>query len=62
METNHNLIQEEIKSRINAGNACYHWVKESVFANVLSKKHKGKKYETIIQTLGSYGCESWSLI
>jgi hypothetical protein len=24
--TNHNLIQEEIKRRLNSGNACYHLV------------------------------------
>jgi hypothetical protein len=33
-----------------------------VAARVLSKKHNGKKHEIIIQTLGSYGYEGWSLI
>ena len=32
--TNQNSIQEEIKSRLKLGNACYHSVRDSVFAGV----------------------------
>jgi hypothetical protein len=44
--TNQNLIQEEIKRRLNLGNACYHSVQ-----NFLS----------IILPVVLYGCETWSL-
>jgi glucose-6-phosphate 1-dehydrogenase len=36
--TNQNLIQEEIKRRLNSGNACYHSVPEpSVFSSAVKK-------------------------
>jgi hypothetical protein len=36
--TNQNLIQEEIKRRLNSGNACYHFSSESfVFSSVVKK-------------------------
>jgi hypothetical protein len=33
--TNQNLIQEEIKSRLNSGNACYHSAKNSLFSSAI---------------------------
>jgi hypothetical protein len=36
--TNHNAVQEEIKSRLQAGNACYHSVQYLLSARLLSKK------------------------
>jgi hypothetical protein len=38
--TNQNLIQEEIKRRLNSGNACYHSVQNLLSSRVLSKKLK----------------------
>jgi hypothetical protein len=35
--TNQNLIQEEIKRRLNSGNACYHSVKNLLSSRLLSK-------------------------
>jgi hypothetical protein len=35
--TNQNLIQEEIKRRLNAGNACYHSVQNLLSSRLLSK-------------------------
>jgi hypothetical protein len=35
--TNQNLIQEEIKRRLNSGNACYHSVQNLVSSRLLSK-------------------------
>jgi hypothetical protein len=35
--TNQNLIQEEIKRRLNSGNACYHSVQKLVSSRLLSK-------------------------
>jgi hypothetical protein len=35
--TNQNLIQEEIKRRLNSGNACYHSVQNILYYRLLSK-------------------------
>jgi hypothetical protein len=37
---NQNLIQEEIKRRLNSGNACYHSVQSLLFSRLLSKNLK----------------------
>jgi hypothetical protein len=37
---NQNLIQEEIKSRLNSGNACYHSVQDLLSSRLLSKNVK----------------------
>ena len=46
--TNQNSIQEEIKSRLKLGNACYYSVQNVLSASLLSKKLKIKIYRTII--------------
>jgi hypothetical protein len=60
--TNQNLIQEEIKRRLNSGNACYHSVQKLLSSCLLSKNIKRRIYETIILPVVLYGCETWSLI
>jgi hypothetical protein len=45
--TNENLIQEEIKRRLNSGNACYHSVQNLLSSRLLSKNVKIKIYKTI---------------
>jgi hypothetical protein len=59
--TNKNLIQEEIKRRLNSGNACYHSVQNLLSSQLLSKNLKIRTYETIILPVVLYGCETWSL-
>ena len=59
--TNQNSIQEEIKSRLKSGNACYHSVQNLLSSNLLSKNIKIKIYRTIILPVILYGCETWSL-
>jgi len=59
--TNQNTIQEEIKSRLKLGNACYHSVQNLLSSRLLSKNLKTKIYRTIIRPLVLYGCETWSL-
>jgi hypothetical protein len=54
--TNQNLILEEIKRRLNSGNACYH----SVY-NLLSKYIKIRIYGTVILPMVLCGCETWFL-
>ncbi|PNF39950.1 hypothetical protein B7P43_G16663, partial [Cryptotermes secundus] len=44
--TNQNLIQEEIKRRLNSGNACYHSVQNLLSSRMLSKNIKIRIYKT----------------
>jgi hypothetical protein len=46
--TDQNCIREEIKSRLNSGNACYHSVKCILSSRLLSRNVKVKIYKTII--------------
>jgi hypothetical protein len=59
--TNQNLIQEEIKRRLNSGNACYHLVQNLLSSRLLSKNLKIRTIKTIILTVVLYKCETWSL-
>ena len=58
--TNQNSILEEIKSRLNSGNASYHSVQNLLSSSFLSKNLKIKICRTIISPI-VYGCETWSL-
>jgi hypothetical protein len=58
--TNQNLIEEEIKRRLNSGNACYHSVQSLLSSRLLSKKLKIKIYKTIILPVVLYRCKTWS--
>ena len=60
--TNTNDIPEEIKRRINMGNACYYSLEKILLSHLLSKKLKvNNTYKTIILPVVLYGCETWSL-
>jgi hypothetical protein len=56
-----NYMHEEIKSRLNSGNACYHSVQSPLSSRLLSRNIKVKIYKTIILPVVLYGCETWSL-
>ena len=58
--TNQNSIQEEIKSRLKLGNACYYSVQNLLSSSLLSKNLKTKMYRTIFCPF-LYACETWSL-
>jgi hypothetical protein len=59
--TNENCIHEEIKSRLNSGNACYHSVQSILSSRLLSRNVNVKIYKTFILPVVLYGCETWSL-
>jgi hypothetical protein len=59
--TNQNLLQEEIKRRLNSGNACYHSVHNLLSSRLLSKNIKIRIHKTVILPVVLYGCETWSL-
>ena len=55
--TNQNSIQEEMKSRLKLGNACYYSVQNLLSSSLLSKKLKVKIYRNIILSVVLYGCD-----
>jgi hypothetical protein len=59
--TNQNDIHDEIKSRLNSGNVCYHSVQNLLSSRLISKNLKIKIYKTVILPVVLYGCETWSL-
>jgi hypothetical protein len=60
--TDQNCMHEEIKSRLNLGNACYHSVQSLLSSHLLSRNVKDKIHKTIILPYVLYGCETWSLM
>ncbi|KAJ4444537.1 hypothetical protein ANN_06332 [Periplaneta americana] len=59
--TNINDTREEIKRRLNMGNACYYSVEKLLSSSLLSKNLKVRIYKTVILPVVVYGCETWTL-
>jgi hypothetical protein len=59
--TNENLIQAEIKRRLNSDNACYHSVQKLLSSLIVSKKVKIRIHKTIILPAVLYWSGTWSL-
>jgi hypothetical protein len=59
--TNQNDIHDEIKSRLNSGNACYHSAQNLLSSRLISKNLQIKIHKTVILPVVLYGCETWSL-
>ncbi|KAJ4442267.1 hypothetical protein ANN_12133 [Periplaneta americana] len=59
--TNINDTREEIKRRINMGNACYYSVEKLLSSSLLFKNLKVRIYKTVILPVLLYGCETWTL-
>ncbi|KAJ4436462.1 hypothetical protein ANN_16493 [Periplaneta americana] len=60
--TNINDTREEIKHRLNMGNACHYSVEKLLSSSLLSKNLKVRIYKTLILPVVLYGCETWTLI
>jgi hypothetical protein len=56
--TDQNCMHEEINSRLNLGNACYHSVQSLLSSCLLSRNVKVKIYKTIILPVVLYVCET----
>jgi hypothetical protein len=56
-----NSIQEEIKSKLKSGNACYKSAQNLISFSLLSRNINIKTYKTIILSIVLYGREIWSL-
>jgi hypothetical protein len=59
--TNKNDIRDEIKSRLNLGNASYYSFQNLLSSSLISKTLKIKIYKIVILPVVLYGCETWSL-
>jgi hypothetical protein len=55
-------MHEEVKTRKNSENGCYHSVQSVLSSHLLSRNVKAKIYKTIILPVILYGRETWSLI
>jgi hypothetical protein len=60
-DTNQNDIHDEIKNRLNSGNACYYSVQNLLSSHLISKNLKIKTHKAVILPVVLYGCETWSL-
>jgi F0F1-type ATP synthase delta subunit len=56
-----NSIQEDIKSRLKSGNACYHSMQNLLSSSLLSKNIKIKIYRTIILSVVLNWYKNWLL-
>jgi hypothetical protein len=56
--TNQNYIHEEIKCRLDSGNACYNSIQNFFFPHFLHKNMKIKRCKTIIVYVELYACEA----
>jgi hypothetical protein len=54
-------MQEEIKSRLHSGNACYHSVQSLLSSRLLPRNVKFKIYKTLSVPVVLYRFEIWSL-
>jgi hypothetical protein len=59
--TDQNCMHEEIKNKLNSGNACCHSVQSILSSRLLSRNLKVKIFKTIILPVVFCGCETWSL-
>jgi hypothetical protein len=59
--TNQNLSQEELKRRLNSGDACYHLAQNLLSSHLLSQNMKIKIYKTIVLPVVLHGYETWSV-
>jgi len=59
--THRDSIQEEIKSIVNSGNACFYSVLNLLSSSVLFQDIKVMIHRTIILPVVLCGCETWSL-
>jgi hypothetical protein len=59
--TDQHCMQEEIRGRLNSGNACYHSVQSLLSSRLLSRNVTVKIYKTITFPVVLCGCETWSI-
>jgi hypothetical protein len=60
--TDQNYMHEEMKSRINSGNGCYHLVQSLLSSCLMSRNVNVIIHKIIILQVVFYACETWSII
>jgi hypothetical protein len=58
--TNQNDIHDEIKGRLNSGNACYHSVQNLLPSRLISENLKTEINKAVILPVALYRYETWS--
>jgi hypothetical protein len=58
---NLNDIKTEIKTRLTAGNKCYHALGHILKKRYISQSIKVRLYKTVIRPTVAYGAETWTL-
>jgi hypothetical protein len=58
---NLNDIETEIKTRLTAGNKCYHALGHILKKRYISQSIKVRLYKTLIRPIVTYGVETWTL-
>jgi hypothetical protein len=56
--TDQNCMNEEMKSKLNSGNACYNLIQSLLCSCLLSRNIQLKIHKTIILPVVLYGCET----
>ena len=56
-----NLISDEIKSRIAAGNSCFYSPRQMFRSRVIGKAVKIKIHKTMVKTVVVFGSDSWAV-
>jgi hypothetical protein len=56
--TNQNDKHDEIKSRLNSGNVCYHSIQNLLSSCLISKNLQIKLYRSVILPVVLYGCKT----
>jgi hypothetical protein len=59
--TNQNDIHDEVKRRLNLGDACYYSVQNLLSSHLTSKNLTTKIYKTVILPVVLHGCKTWFL-
>jgi hypothetical protein len=59
--TNENYIRQEMRIRLNLGNACYNSVQNLLSSCLQSQNFRNKIYRTTTLPVVFYGCETWSV-
>jgi hypothetical protein len=59
--TNLNDIEIEIKTRLTAGNKCYHALGHILKKRCISRSMKVRLYKTVIRPIVTYSAETWTL-
>jgi hypothetical protein len=60
-ENSNEPSHDEIKSRLNSGNAYYYSVENLLSSRLITRNLKIKIYKTVILPFVLYECETWSL-